>query len=206
MRGFISFIGQGEPRSATSTKEQVFLRFKKPSFDPNYSTTPIMMSYSQMIDSPSISAKRSQLKPEQNHLSLIGVEKRLPCPVGECDAGSICRLCVNRSYPASPQLQRHRPTEPCSWGDVVVVVEDDDIDDDVEMSMSASCLPPCAKKQRRGPRDDDESMVTNSHTYCRSDSSFSVSSFASQQQSGHRKSRNRAFTGQDFQRLIISQF
>jgi hypothetical protein len=162
-----------------------------------------MMSYSQMIDSPRIAAKRSQLEPGQRLPPVANEDKSMECELEEeeDDATSNCASCASRPYPASPQVQqRHSQATSWSWrGDE----EDAEI-----MSSSASCLPPSNKKQRRtssNSRDGDEGMMASSHTYSRRDSSSSVSSFTSQQ-SGHRKSRNRAFTGQDFQRLIISQF
>lgn len=158
-----------------------------------------MMSYSQMIDSPRIAAKRSQLEAAQRLPPVANEDKRMECEADEEeDTRSHCTSCASRPYPAYPQAQQqHLPTTHWSWGGD---------DEDEEMSSSASCLPPSTKKQRFSTsRDEDDASMAASHTYSRRDSSSSVSSFASQQ-SGHRKSRNRAFTGQDFQRLIISQF
>jgi hypothetical protein len=164
-----------------------------------------MMSYSQMIDSPRISAKRSQLESRQRPSPVAREDQRMECELDgdDEDARSNCTSCASRPYHAYPQAQQHHLpiTTHWSWGG-----DGDGDDEDAEMSSSGTCAPPSAKKQRRSSDgDEDDTIMTASHTYSRRDSSFSVSSIASQQ-SGHRKSRNRAFNGQDFQRLIISQF
>lgn len=83
--------------------------------------------------------------------------------------------------------------------------------DNTTSSMSSSllsCPPPCSKKQRCDTAGEDDIMdesAISSHFRRDSSSSVSSSSAFSSPQTRHRKSRNGAFTGQDFQRLIISQ-
>ncbi|CAB9531853.1 hypothetical protein SEMRO_4117_G352990.1 [Seminavis robusta] len=67
--------------------------------------------------------------------------------------------------------------------------------------------PSPGKKQRKHPRqedlNDEGSNPSDAYPYLRRGSYQSPPT--QQRQSGHRKGRNRAFTGEDFQRLIISQ-
>ena len=121
----------------------------------------------------------------------------------EATKRSLCNL----STPASPSAEsldgyRTKDDSGC-WLPPILETSTSDqqsSDDCTLMANQNDCLPR-QKRTRRVEADDDLDTFKSAFH----DRRNSKSSFTPMPLSGHKKSRNRAFTGEDFERLIISQ-